>query len=86
MLADACEQLGDRTGADQALERAQMVARTHGHRLQEAQALHMEAQIAVRRGTVEIARASATAALEVFREVGSMASVEDLLEFLAALP
>ncbi len=86
MLADACDQLEDRASADAAIERSLLLARAHGHRLQAAQALQMRAQIELRRSEPALARISATDALEVFRDVGSISSVEDLSEFLAQLP
>lgn len=86
ILADACERMGLRSESDEAVTRALGVARSHEHRLQEAQALQTRAQIELRRGQIASARESALLAHDVFAEVGSMNAVEEMSDFLAALP
>jgi tetratricopeptide (TPR) repeat protein len=86
LAADAADRIGLTSEADDAMSRALDVARHHEHRLQEAQALQTRAQIELRRGHSASARDSATLAHDVFAEIGSMNAVEEMSEFLAALP
>ncbi len=83
--ADACDQLGERGDSDAALAEALMLAITHGHRTQAAQALQTQAQILARRGDLAAAREAGIAAREAYSELGSVVAADEMAEFLAAL-
>ena len=85
LLADACDQADLIAESDSALAQSLELAQRHGHRLQEAQAYHTDAQISSRRGSIDRAREMGSHAIEIFREVGSFSAVEDVAELLAHL-
>jgi tetratricopeptide (TPR) repeat protein len=85
VVADASDQLGAHADADAALARALELARVHGHRTQEAQALQTLAQMMARRGDQDAARRAGRDARELFSAIGSVADAEEMAEFLARL-
>jgi tetratricopeptide (TPR) repeat protein len=84
--AEACDRLRFPVIADAVLAQAYDLARTHEHRLQEAQILQTHAHILLRRGELTDARARGEAALTAFQRLGSTAAVEEVQGFLARLP
>lgn len=85
VVADAGDRLGQATEADLAMSQALQLARSHGHRMQEAQALQTQSQILARRGNLTDARAVGTEAREAFSRLGSVVAAEEMAEFLALL-
>jgi ATP/maltotriose-dependent transcriptional regulator MalT len=83
--ADACGRMGFVAEADRSIVRALELAREHGHRTQEAQALQTFAQLLLSRGDVEGARREGTAAREAFSKLGSVTAADEMASFLAAL-
>ncbi len=82
LLAEANEGLGAVRDADRNFEHGLELARTHGHRLQEAKILKSQAQILLRRGDVQRARQTGADAREVFASIGSVSSVDEMTEWL----
>lgn len=85
LFADACDQAGLQAESDAALDRSLTLARGHGHRLQEAQALQTQAQILARRGEIARALAIGMQAREAFSQLGSVVAADEMAEFLAGL-
>lgn len=71
--------------ADTALTQAYALARTHEHRLQEAQILQTHAHIMSRRGDLAAARTLGSEALDAFRRLGSVAGTDEMTAFVAGL-
>jgi tetratricopeptide (TPR) repeat protein len=84
--ADASDQLRFPLVADAAIAQAYELARTHEHRLQEAQILQTHAQILLRRGEPGEAKARGHEALAAFERLGSTAAAQEMREFLTRLP
>jgi tetratricopeptide (TPR) repeat protein len=83
--ADASDRLGFPSDADASLTLAYELARTHEHRLQEAQILQTHAQIMLRRGDRTAARTLANEALDAFGRLGSVAAIDEVTAFLLGL-
>ncbi len=83
--ADAADQLGLTSEADTAVSDALSLARTHGHRTQEAQALQTLAQVLARRGDLDAARTAGGQARQAFSALGSVPDADEMAEFLARL-
>lgn len=83
--ADAADRLGFPSDADASLTLAYELARTHEHRLQEAQILQTHAQIMLRRGDLTAARTLGSEALDAFGRLGSVAAIDEVTAFLVGL-
>jgi tetratricopeptide (TPR) repeat protein len=85
VTADACDRMGLADEADAAIESAGALARSHEHRLQEAQVLQTHAQIALRRSDLTAARRLGADAAALFGSAGSVAAADEMADFLASL-
>jgi tetratricopeptide (TPR) repeat protein len=83
--ADASDLMRFLSAADASLTLAYELARTHEHRLQEAQILQTHAQIMSRRDDRTAARKLGAEALDAFRHLGSVAAAEEVAAFLSGL-
>lgn len=83
--AEASDQLRLPAVADAAFAEAYTLARTHEHRLQEAQILQTHAQAMLRRGELTAAKMLGGEALDAFRRLGRVAAADDMHAFLAGL-
>jgi tetratricopeptide (TPR) repeat protein len=84
LLAESNEALGDSPEADRNIAQGLRLARANEHRLQEAKVLKAQAQILLRRGDVAGALLTGATAREIFAALGSIASADEMADWLAS--